>query len=101
MIRSIRSRKGLGCDVCEKHNLGCPCHQQQFIMAKHMYGNNKAILKKYDIGSSCYKKGYINSFCLDYLKHIQNEPPPTFYIQDTTDDSEKKKVFKEKLNNFF
>lgn len=100
-IRSIRSRKGLGCNVCEENNLGCPCHQQQFIIAKHMYDNNKAVLKKYEIGSSCSKKGYINSFCLDYLDDIKNNPPPTFCIQDTTENPEKKKIFKQKLNAFF
>lgn len=100
-VRNIKSRKGLGCQVCTDNNLSCPCQQQHFIIAKYMYDNGKAVLKNYNIGSGCTKNGYINSECLDYLNDIIKNPPPTFCIQDTTNNPKKKLVFKEKLNNFF
>ena len=100
-IRSTKSRNSIGCDVCEDNNLGCPCQQQHLIVAREMYDNGKAVIKnKYDIYSQC-SKGYIDHLCPEYLDDILENPPFTFCIQDTTDNPDKKIIYRKKIIAFF
>lgn len=100
-IRNTQSRYKTGCDVCKQFNLYCPCQLQHYIIGNYMYKKGKAILKDYNLQSVCSINGYVNSTCLELLDEILIKPPPTFTIQDTEEDPNKREIFKEKINNFF
>jgi hypothetical protein len=42
-IRIVKQRNTLGCSVCKKYNLHCPCQQQHYPLAHFMLKNKKAV----------------------------------------------------------
>ena len=97
-VRSIKSRKDLGCDVCK--GLICPCQQIHGAIHSFMYNNGVTNLKKYETGSSC-STSCIDSSCLENLQDILTEQPDTFCIPDTEKNIVKRKEIYPKLNSFF
>ena len=42
-IRTTKQRVTLGCSICQKYDLHCPCQQQHYPLAYFMLKNNKAL----------------------------------------------------------
>ena len=92
-------RKKVGCDICEKYNLHCPCQHTIFDIQKYMYDKNMV----YSKDMNDFDKNWYNYFeapkimKLDINKFINNKP--LFYcMNDTEENPNKRKPLKEKLN---
>jgi uncharacterized membrane protein len=108
-IRSHQNRVGLGCAACTENKLPCPCMQIQGTVLPFMLKNKKAAIR-YDGEKLKCSPGYVNSSCpnkLDsilkpgFLDKILQKQPPTFVIQDTTDDIHERKKMQAALNIFY
>lgn len=112
-IRSKRSRKGNGCYLCKDYNLVCPCAQQHHLIARYMYDNKKAVLKRYNNKSIINNnKLYLSNMNL-HIEHqhfnkypyifdtIIKNPPKFLCINDTTSNKQKKEIMRTKMNIFF
>ena len=76
-VKSNRTRKGPGCNVCTKHNLSCPCMQIQGTLGVFMTENGMAELKPFNQGSGYYfQQKNIDKIDLNNLQ-------PIIVIQDT------------------
>lgn len=57
-VRSIHSRETLGCGICLKNNLKCPCQQQHWPIIYYMHDNNKTVFKNYEPTDIAYYNIY-------------------------------------------
>jgi GR25 family glycosyltransferase involved in LPS biosynthesis len=71
-IRKIKTRLTLGCDICKKNNLHCPCQQQHYPLAYFMLQNNKAIEYNYNNESSYWTIGKFKSK-KNYFKNLNSK----------------------------
>jgi hypothetical protein len=75
-VREINIRETLGCNICNKYNLHCPCQQQHAPIAIFMYNNNKAVkLESYnnlyfDISDFYYNPNKIKKIFDKNIKYI-------------------------------
>ena len=93
-IRTYKSRKGLGCDMCSKYNLGCPCQAIQYTIAKYMYDDNMVEL---DNIYYCY----FNGDNINELERFKDKPCKFFCINDTETNILKRQNVQNRMNIFF
>jgi hypothetical protein len=93
-IRNTKKRKGVGCDVCIKYNLKCPCQQIHSLINAFMYNRGKAAIMNYD-----NKETYIGTSDYTNTKHILNlfinKPTKYLCINDTNENA----FYKQHINN--
>jgi hypothetical protein len=92
-------RRYVGCNVCTKYNLHCPCQHTIFDIQRYMYDKNMVYSKE----MKDFDKNWYNLFeasnilNLDINKFINNKP--LFYcMNDTEENPNKREPVKEKLN---
>lgn len=104
-VRSSKIRIANGCAVCTKIKLKCPCAQQHHLIARYMYDNKKAVLKRYNKcnNNRICNTMYINANHINLLNRILVDPPKFFCINDTVENNNKRKrqAVRQKMNNFF
>lgn len=90
-IRTFKTRKGPGCDVCSHYDLSCPCQQMQIQIAPFMLKNGAAIpTEDVNLHSTCKDNpNYINTECIDKLNTYpqsldKNNSEPFFIVVQTT-----------------
>jgi len=102
-IKSTKSRKGTGFDICRKYQLNMPCQQIHYPTYKHMYSQNKAILidnnvpnrKEFIMNNNMYNKTEAK---LDKLLRVR---PLFFCINDDEKDPIKRIKVRNDMLNFF
>ena len=108
-VRSQKKRKLIGCDLCVKMGLKCPCMQLQGTVGHYMYKRKSAALRNQREAFTC-SSGYVNSSCphkLDsvitpgVLDRLLAKQPPTFVIQDTAKEPKDRKAMRDKLKVFY
>jgi hypothetical protein len=61
-VRNIKHRELLGCDICNKHNLKCPCQQQHYPPQIFMYDNGYAEYKTLILNDYLYFDMSVSSY---------------------------------------
>lgn len=89
-IRTQRGRTGRGCDVCTKHNLKCPCAQQQHLITRFMYDRKRAELQTFNKSNYFYLNSNNVSKRKDTLNRLSSNPIKYICLNDTTSDPHKK-----------
>lgn len=97
-IRKIKQRLTLGCSICDKYDLHCPCQQQHYPLAHFMLKNNKASEYNYKgehlywtMGEFKLRKNYFENLNSKIKYLCVNNP-----VRDNINNENKLKVF----NNF-
>jgi len=92
-------RKIVGCNICDKFNLYCPCQHTLFDIQRYMYDKNMVYSKKMNE----YEKNWYNYFEASQIMKLDvnsfvNNKPKFFCINDTEENAEKREAVKEKIN---
>ena len=108
-VRSQRSRKGVGADICTSVGLISPCLQLQGTLGPYMYSRKKANLRIEPVVPFC-SAGYVHTGCpnkLDsvistgYFDELFYHSPSTFVIQDTARGVGQRNNMRNKLSQFY
>lgn len=101
-VRSVKTRKSRGCDICKINNLNCPCQQQHHLLSLFMYNNNVGIPKNY-YSNNLLK--YFNSSMIYndrmILNNFKKKPSKFFCINDTSNSKKVRIIFRQEINRFF
>lgn len=103
-IRKTKKRRSIGCNICRKYNLHCPCQQIHYPICKYMYHRDKAVLtNNTDIKKAMFfmnNKLYLsNGKCI--LDNIILIRPLFFCINDDERNSKKRIRVRKDMLDFF
>ena len=98
LVRQVKHRNGLGCDLCDVSQLPCPCLQQHYPLAIYMMNHNAAVLCNFDTESS-----YLNldSFKQNEHHNVIKHPTKFLCVNDTVDNDQERAYFKQMSNSLY
>ena len=101
-VRSTRTRRQVGCDICTHNNLRCPCQQQHHLISYFMFKNKKATFKNYN---SKQITQYFNTYHIlenpRVLKRFAMKPSKFFCINDVETNHSKRIEALKIINAFY